>query len=66
MVRNIVGAMMDSALTMQRHSVIKSCYVQISNLSKIRKYLTEAAAKSLKRIHVLSFGQYEYIGTSFH
>ena len=54
-VRNI-GAMMDSALTMQPHvhSVIKSCYVQMRNLSKIRKYLTEAAAKSLTHAFVSS------------
>ena len=47
-VRNI-GAMMDSALTMKPHvdSIMKSCYVQMRNLSKIRKYLTEEAAKSL-------------------
>ena len=55
-VRNI-GAMMDSALTMQPHvhSVIKSCYVQMRNLSKIRKYLPEAAAKSLTHAFVFIF-----------
>ena len=50
------GAMMDSALTMQPHvhSVIKSCYVQMRNLSKTRKYLTEAAVKSLTHTFVSS------------
>ena len=47
-VRNI-GAMLDSALTMKSHinSITKSCYAQIRNLSKIRKYLTEDSAKTL-------------------
>ena len=54
-VRNI-GAMMDSALTMKSHinHVIKSCYVQLRNLSRIRKYLTEEAAKSLTHAFVSS------------
>ena len=54
-VRNI-GAMMDSALTMKPHidSIIKSCYIQMRSLSKIRKYLTEEAAKSLTHAFVSS------------
>ena len=47
-VRNI-GAMLDSALTMKPHinSITKACYIQIRNLAKIRKYLTEQSAISL-------------------
>ena len=47
-VRNI-GAMLDPALTMKSHinSTTKSCYYQIRNLSKIRKYLTEESAITL-------------------
>lgn len=54
-VRNI-GAMMDSTLTMKSHinSTLKSCYSQIRALSKIRKYLTEDAAKSLTHAFVTS------------
>lgn len=35
-------------------SIMKSCYVQMRNLSKIRKYLTEEAAKSLTHAFVSS------------
>ena len=54
-VRNI-GAMLDSTLTMKSHinSITKSCYFQIRNLSKIRKYLSEEAAKSLTHAFVSS------------
>ena len=54
-VRNI-GAMMDSALNMESHisNVRKSCYLQIRNLSKIRNYLSEEAAKSLTHAFVTS------------
>ena len=54
-VRNI-GAMMDSALTMKSHVnyVIKSCYAQLRNLSRIRKYLIEKTAKSLIHAFVCS------------
>ena len=41
-VRNI-GAMLDSSLTMTPHlnHITKSCYFQIQNLPKIRKYSSE-------------------------
>ena len=54
-VRNI-GAMLDSALTMepQVNKILKSCYFQIRSLSKIRKYLTEDSAKSLVHAFVTS------------
>ena len=51
-----IGAMLDSALTMESHikSVKKSCYHQIRNISKIRKYLSEDAAKTLVNAFVTS------------
>ena len=54
-VRNI-GAMLDSTLTMETHinSIIKSCYFQIRSISKIRKYLTIDATKSLTHAFVTS------------
>ena len=54
-VRNI-GAMMDSVLSMESHisNVRKSCYLQIQNLSKLRNYLSEEAAKSLTHAFVTS------------
>ena len=54
-VRNI-GAMLDSALSMKSHidSVTRSCYIQIRNLSKIRKYLSEDSAKTLSHAFVTS------------
>ena len=54
-VRNI-GAMLDSALTMTPHLnyITKSCYFQIRNLSKIRKYLSEESCKTLTHAFVTS------------
>lgn len=54
-VRNI-GAMLDSALTMNSHinSIIRSCYFQLRSLAKIRKYLTIEAAKTLTHAFVSS------------
>ena len=53
--RNI-GAMLDSALTMkpQIDNITKSCYMQIRNLSKIRKYLTTESAKTLTHAFITS------------
>ena len=47
-VRNI-GAMLDSSLAMTSHinSITKSCYTQLRNISKVRKYLSEDSAKIL-------------------
>ena len=54
-VRNI-GAMLDSPLAMTSHinSVTKSCYSQIRNISKVRKYLSEDSTKSLIHAFVTS------------
>ena len=54
-VRNI-GAMLDSTLTMIPHinSITKSCYLQIRNLSRIRKYLSEESSKTLTHAFVSS------------
>jgi hypothetical protein len=51
-----IGPMLDSALTMesQINSVIKSCYNQIRNISRIRYYLTEEATKTLMHALVTS------------
>ena len=51
-----VGAMLDSTLTMNSHinSISKSCFLQIRNLSKIRYYLTEDAAKTLTHAFISS------------
>ena len=54
-VRNI-GSMLDSTLTMIPHinSITKSCYLQIRNLSRIRKYLSEESSKTLTHAFVSS------------
>ena len=51
-----IGAMLDPTLTMAAYinSISKSCYSQIRALSKIRKYLSEDAAKSLAHAFVTS------------
>ena len=54
-VKNL-GVIFDSSMSMkhQINSVTKSCYQQIRRIKKIRKYLTEDAAKSLVNAHVTS------------
>ena len=54
-VRNI-GAMLDPALTMKSHinSTTKSCYLQIRNLSKLRKYLSEESVVTLTHAFITS------------
>ena len=54
-VRNI-GAMLDSTLTMIPHinNITKTCYFQIRNLSKIRKYLSKDSTKTLTHAFVSS------------
>ena len=53
--RNI-GAFMDSALNMETHinNIIRSCYAQLHSISKIRRYLTIDAAKTIVHAFVLS------------
>ena len=53
--RNL-GVILDSSLTMvsQVNSVTKICYYHIKRISKIRKFLTQDAAKSLVHAHVTS------------
>ena len=53
--RNI-GTFMDSALNMETHinNIIRSCYAQIHSISKIRRYLTIDAAKTIVHAFVLS------------
>ena len=53
--RNI-GACMDSALNMETHinNIIRSCYAQLHSISKIRRYLTIDAAKTIVHAFVLS------------
>lgn len=51
-----IGVMLDPTLSMntQINSIVKSCYFQMRNLSKIRKYLSEDAAKALTHAFVSS------------
>ena len=53
--RNI-GAFMDSALNMETHinNIIRSCYAQLHSISKIRRYHTIDAAKTIVHAFVLS------------
>ena len=53
--RNI-GAFMDSALNMETHinNIIRSCYAQLHSISKIRRYLTIDAAKTIAHVFLLS------------
>ena len=53
--RNI-GAFMDSSLNMKTHinNTVRSCYMQIHSISKIRKYLSIEAAKTLVHAFVTS------------
>ena len=53
--RNI-GAFMDSALNMETHinNIIRSCYAQLHSISKIRRYLTIDAAKTIVHAFLLS------------
>ena len=53
--RNI-GAFMDSALNMETHinNIIRSCYAQLHSISKIRRYLTVDAAKTIAHVFLLS------------
>ena len=52
----IVRNMLDSTLTMKSHvnNITKSCFFQIRNLSKIRKYLSEESCKTLTHSFVSS------------
>ena len=54
-VKNL-GVMLDSSLNMQRQisKITKSCYYQLRRISRVRKYLTMQAAKSLVNALVLS------------
>jgi hypothetical protein len=54
-VRNL-GVCQDKSLTMEKHvaTVVKSCYYQIRCISKIRKYITTDACKSLVQSNVIS------------
>ena len=51
-----LGVMLDATLNMKKQiiSVTKSCYYNLRNISKIRKYLTQEAAKSLVNSTVIS------------
>ena len=53
--RNI-GTFMDLALNMETHinNIIRSCYAQLHSISKIRRYLTIDAAKTIVHAFVLS------------
>ena len=53
--RNI-GAFLDSALNMETHinNIIRSCYAQLHSISKIRRYLTIDAAKTIVHAFLLS------------
>ena len=52
-----IGALLDSTLTMIPHtnSITRSCYFQIRNLSRIRKYLFEESSKTLTHAFVSSW-----------
>ena len=51
-----IGAMLDSALTMetQINNILKSCYFHLRSISKIRKYLTVESTKALIHAFVTS------------
>ncbi|MCK5882742.1 MAG: hypothetical protein KAG61_03570, partial [Bacteriovoracaceae bacterium] len=54
-VRNL-GVIFDNHITMEAHvnNILRSSYINIQNIGRIRKYLTEDAAKSLIHAYIMS------------
>ena len=64
-VKNL-GVLLDQHLTMESHinSVCKSCFWQVRNIGKIRKYLNDEACKTL--VHALIISKLDYCNALLH
>ena len=58
-VRNL-GVIFDQTLTLEKHvnNICRTCYMHLRNISKVRKYLSQDATKSL--VHALVMSRLDY------